>query len=224
MENFLLGKKSKAECSYTLGEQENAHNQEEMLRHNLTVNPWQGDPARHPPQEWRVWTPHWASPLCLRDKPPKGLALKANRAHKHKSHKGKGSWEMVLKWLVHGLTYPMAQHGSSCLQSTKTFYERGLFAYLLTINCWLEAQASDLIHIRVCWGSFSLGMEASECHPVFFLLYSREPVSPKAAAFTFSWHSCSGAPFFFFFFLAAAALITWLWWPAGLDKSNIYLW
>ena len=130
MENFLLGKKSKAECSYTLGEQENAHNQEEMLRHNLTVNPWQGgDPARHPPQEWRVWTPHWASPLCLRDKSPKGLALKANRAHKHKSHKGKGSWEMVLKWFVHGLTYHMAQHGSSCLQSTKTFYERGLFAY-----------------------------------------------------------------------------------------------
>ena len=51
MEGFPLGKKSKDEYSYTLGEQENAHNQEEMLRHNLTANPWQGDPARHPPQE-----------------------------------------------------------------------------------------------------------------------------------------------------------------------------
>lgn len=152
-----------------------------MLRHNLTVNPWQGDPARHPPQEWRVWTPHWASSLRLREKPPKGLALKANWAHKHKSHKGKGSWEMVLKWLVHGLTYPMAQHGSSCLKSTKTFYERGLFAYhkLLTrgTSIWFNTYASGS-----AWGSFSLGTEASECHPcVLSSVLQRASISQRGS-------------------------------------------
>lgn len=86
-------------------------------------------PSKTSPSGVKSLNLHWASSLYLRDKPPKGLALKANRAHKHKSHKGKGNWEMVLKWLAHGLTYPLAQHGSSCLKSTKTFYERGLFAY-----------------------------------------------------------------------------------------------
>ena len=131
--NFLWKENWKLSNSYTSGEQEKAHNQEEMLRHNLTVNPTPGKATQQGnPEEWRVWTPQWACQL-LRPAPERYATQISSSESQQGSYtqvpQGIANWEVVLKGLAHGLTYPRAQNRSSHLKSTKMFYERGLFAY-----------------------------------------------------------------------------------------------
>lgn len=80
-------------------------------RHNLAVNPhlmWQRTMEVKPqpkllPEEWKTWTPHWHPSfwdLHWREELPKHLALKANGACIHKTHKAIANCEVVLRGLI----------------------------------------------------------------------------------------------------------------------------
>lgn len=67
---------------------------------------------------------------CLRDKPPKHLTLKTNKAHVHETYGALWNQGRVLKGFMPRLTKPRAQCRSSHLQSIQMSYERDSFTNL----------------------------------------------------------------------------------------------